>query len=186
MLYNKTDSNKYVSEFKTRFANFAQKAPILLSFIVADNKVTVIHENSQTAYDFEWDFTIPVKSFIHEIKQVLSDNHYPRIERVTQEETALSPEEQASLLASGVAVDELPATRKVEKRTIYRIDKVIALKDVFILQDEQTFQSFRYKMHYSSIFFLKNYRNGKYGSLAEAGEFFFSKSELLNEIVSRD
>ena len=84
MLYNKTDSNKYVSEFKTRFANFAQKAPILLSFIVADNKVTVIHENSQTAYDFEWDFTIPVKSFIHEIKQVLSDNHYPRIERVIQ------------------------------------------------------------------------------------------------------
>lgn len=186
MLFNKTDSNKYVAEFKERFANFAQKAPILLSFIVTDGKVTVIHENSGTSYDFEWDFTLPVKSFIHEIKQVLSDNHYPRIERVVVESVPYTPEEQADMLASGTKMEELPTRHDVTRVESYRIDKVIALKDVFILQDEATFKSYRYKMHYSSIFFLKNYRTGKYANLAEAGAFFFSKSELLNELIARD
>lgn len=186
MLYNKTDSNNYIAEFKTRFANFAQKAPVLLSFIVTDTKTTVIHENSQKAYDFEWDFTIPVKSFIHEIKQVISDNHYPRIVHTFPEEISLTPEEQATLLAAGTPIENLPTTRFKQNKITYRIDKVIALKDIFILQDEETFKTYRYKMHYSSIFFLKNYRSGKYGSLEAAGEFFFSKAELLNEIVSRD
>lgn len=187
MLYSKTDSNKYIAEFKERFANFAQKAPILLSFIVTESKVTVIHENSGGSYDFEWDFTIPVKSFIHEIKQVLSDNHYPRIERVTSTAVAYTPEEQAVLLASGeFALENLPSSRLVESCETFRIDKVIALKDVFILQSEKDFKAYRYKMHYSSIFFLKNYRTGKYASIAEAGAFFFAKSELLNELTSRD
>ena len=186
MLYNKTDSNKYIAEFKERFANFAQKAPILLSFIVTDKHVTVIHENSSQSYVFDWDFTTSVKSFIHEIKQVLSDNHYPRIERVIKEQVALTPEEQAEMLASGVKAEDLPSSKELSRAETYRIDKVIALKDVFILQDEKTFKSYRYKMHYSSIFFLKNYRTGKYASLAEAGAFFFAKSELLNELIAKD
>jgi len=182
MLYIKTDSQKYIAEFKDRFSNFAQKAPILLSFIVADDKVTVIHENSGQQYHFEWDFTIPVKSFIHEIKQTLSDNHYPRLEKQEVSEVPLSSEEQANLLASGVPVDQLPVSKKEIKSTIYRIDKVIALKDIFIIQDESTHKMYRYKLNYSSIFFLKNYRAGKYKSIAEAGDFFFSRAELLNEL----
>ena len=182
MLFTKIDSAKYITEFKERFSNFAQKAPILLSFIVSADKVTVIHENSGQQYAFEWDFAIPVKSFIHEIKQVLSDNHYPRIERRVTTVVPLSAEEQAALLADGVGVDNLPSVKEITASTIYRIDKVIALKDIFILQDEKTFKSYRYKMNYSSIFFLKNYRTGKYNSLEEAGDFFFSKSEFLNEM----
>lgn len=186
MLYNKTDSSRYIAEFKERFANFAQKAPILLSFVVSDAGVTVIHENTGKQYYFDWDFTCPVKSFIHEIKQVLSDNHYPRLERAVTTTVPYSPEEQAELLAQGTKPDELPATHEVTTIETYRVDKVIALKDVFILQDEKTFKAYRYKMHYSSIFFLKNYRTGKYASLAEAGAFFFAKSELLNELVAKD
>jgi len=183
VLYVKTDSGKYISEFKERFSNFAQKAPILLSFIVTDREVTVIHENSGKSYNFEWDFTIPVKSFIHEIKQSLSDNHYPRIARVAVESVPLSSAEQADLLAQGTAIDSLPSHKEVTKNSLFRIDKVIALKDIFIIQSEDDYKMYRYKMNYSSIFFLKNYRTGKYKTIEEAGNFFFSKSELLNEMT---
>lgn len=183
MLYTKTDSNKYIAEFKERFSNFAQKAPILISFIVSDDKVTVIHENSGQQYHFEWDFTIPVKSFIHLIKQVLSDNHYPRIERKIVQQIPLTADEKAALLASGTAVEELPLCRTEVQSTIYRIDKVITMKDIFIIQDEVTNKAYRYKLNYSSIFFLKNYRAGRYKTIEEAGDFFFSKAELLNEMT---
>ena len=185
MLLAKTDSVKYITEFKERFSNFAQKAPILLSFIVSAEKgVTVIHENSGQSYLFEWDFTIPVKSFIHEIKQVLSDNHYPRLEHKVVESIPLTAEEQAALLAAGTEIEKLPTHREVSKSTLYRIDKIIALKDIFIIQDESSYKMYRYKMNYSSIFFLKNYRTGKYKSIEEAGKFFFGKSELLNEMTT--
>lgn len=182
MLYTKIDSNKYMTEFKERFSNFAQKAPILLSFVVSEDKVQVIHENSGTVYDFDWDFTVPVKSFIHEIKQILSDNHYPRIARTIVSKVRLTPEEQAELLEQGVSTGELPTHKDQSSRSIFRIDKVIALRDIFIIQDEDTFETYRYKMNYSSIFFLKGYRTGRFKSLDEAGDFFFNKSELLNEI----
>jgi hypothetical protein len=183
MLYTKTDSTLYIREFKERFTSFAQKAPILLSFVVSDKSVQVIHENSQKSYDFEWDFTIPVKSFIHQIKLVIS-SHYPRIAQTVREEIALTVEEQAALLSEAtVTADNLPTHKVVESSSkVYKIDKVIALKDTFILVDEATGQMSRYKMEASSIFFLRNYRNGKYGSLAEAGDYFFSHSTLLNEL----
>lgn len=185
MLLTKLDSTKYIGEFRERFANFAQKAPILLSFITTDAEVRVVHENTGTIYTFQWDFSIPVKSFIHEIKQVLSDNHYPRIVRVIKHEVALTPDEQAKLLMDGIESKALPQTKIVEEREVFKIDRVIALKDIFLLESEKDYKIYRYKMNYSSIFFLKNYRTGKYKSIEEAGSFFFGKSELLNEMVKQ-
>lgn len=185
MLYTKTDSVKYKSEFKSRFTNFAQKAPILISFVVSDDKVEVIHENSGMTHSFEWDFTIPVKSFIHEIKQVLSDNHYPRITRVEKKVVSLTPEEQATLMAGGVPADNVPSFKEVEISEVFKIDKVITLDDILILQSEKDFKMYRYKLNYSCIFFLKKYRKGEYKTLEEAGDFFFSKATLLNELNSR-
>jgi len=186
MLLTKTDSAKYISEFKDRFANFAQKAPILLSFIVSDREVKVIHENSGTSYSFEWDFGTPVKGFIHEIKQVLSDNHYPRLAKVITSHVPLTADEQATLLATGTSVDALPTTREMKETIVYRIDKVIALKDRFVLQDERTFKTYLYKLNYSSIFFLKNYRSKKYETIESAGDFFFARALMLNELLPRE
>lgn len=185
MLYTKTDSAKYIAEFKTRFTNFAQKSPILLSFVVSDAAVEIIHENSGMTHRFEWDFTIPVKSFIHEIKQVLSDNHYPRIAKVTKELISLTPDEQATLIANGTSVDEVPSYREEIQKEIFKIDKVITLDDIIILQSERDYRMYRYKMNYSCIFFLRKYRQGEYKSLEEAGDFFFSKATLLNELLHK-
>jgi hypothetical protein len=185
MLLTKLDSSKYIAEFRERFSNFAQKAPVLLSFITTDAEVRVVHENSGTIYTFQWDFSIPVKSFIHEIKQVLSDNHYPRVVKVETKEVALTPQEQAELLMQGQEPSSLPTTKIVEEREVFKIDRVIALKDIFLLESENDYKIYRYKMNYSSIFFLKNYRTGKYKSIEEAGKFFFGKSELLNEMIKQ-
>ena len=184
MIYIKTDSAKYIAEFRERFTNFAQKAPILLSFVTSDDAVQVIHENSGTTYKFEWDFTIPVKSFIHEIKQTLSDNHYPRIEKTEVVSKVLTATEQAELMASGIAADDLPTTSTQLVSELFRIDKVIALKDIIILVSEKTHRVYQYKMNYSCILFLRSYRKGKYESLKAAGDFFFSKSVLLKEITT--
>lgn len=183
MIYIKTDSSKYIAEFKERFTNFAQKAPILLSFVTSDDAVQVIHENSGTAYKFEWDFTIPVKSFIHEIKQTLSDSHYPRLEKTEVVSVTLTAEEQANLMAAGVSADELPTHSRQTVTELFRIDKVIALKDIIILVSEKTHRVYQYKMNYSCILFLRSYRKGRYTTLQEAGEFFFQKSTLLKEIT---
>lgn len=182
MLFMKTDSDKYISEFKGRFTNFAQKAPILLSFIASDKSVEVIHENSGTIYTFEWDFTLPVKSFIHEIKQTLLDNHYPRLNKVEYIDVPYTSEEIANMAAEGADLLTIPVSRVVKKEEMFVIDKVIALKDIFIIKSEKDHKAYRYKMNYSCMFFLRNYRDKQY-TLESASDFFFSKSTLLNEMT---
>ena len=184
MLLVSTDSRKYIAEFKDRFSNFAQKAPILVSFTTSEADVRVKHENSGTTYKFDWDYSVPVKSFIHEIKQTLSDLHYPRIARVEESEVPISGERRAALLEAGVT--EFPQTQHVESTEIFRIDKVIVLQDFFIIQSERDFRTYRYKLNYSSIYFLKDYRTGRYKSIEEAGKFFFEKATLLNEMTQRE
>ena len=65
MILNKADSVKYRKDFEKSFANFAEKAPIVISYFTDDTGVMVKHENSGQKRFYEWDFTIPVKHFIH-------------------------------------------------------------------------------------------------------------------------
>lgn len=182
MIYNKIDSNEYKEEFRKKFKNFGEKAPIIISFIVDDLGVTIIHENSKLKYFYEWDFTIPVKSFIHKIKQDISFKHYPRITKKEVITRLYSSEEVADLLSKGANIDSLPEFITEEKIITYRIDKILALKDEFVLIDEDTNEQFVYKMNSSSIYFLKNYRSGHFKDIEEAGDFFFKKSKLLTKL----
>ena len=74
MIYKKVDSKKYREEFDKKFSNFGDKAPIVISVMPDEFGVTIVHENSGSRYFYEWDYTIPVKAFIHKIKQGLSHN----------------------------------------------------------------------------------------------------------------
>lgn len=182
MLYNKIDSEKYVEIFKDKFSNFAQKAPTLISFVTTKDGVILVHENTGSQYEFPWDFTIPVKSFIYEIKQHLVKYHYPRLELEEIHSVRMSDYEIAQKLSEGKGVPDngMKSVTTIKK---YRIDKIITLKDIFILVDEDTNQIFRYKMKSSSIFFLKRYRSGQFASLKEAGKDFFDRCEFLGEII---
>lgn len=182
MIYNKIDSSDYKKEFNKKFENFGEKAPIMLSYATDDFGVTVVHENSGKSYYYEWDFSINVKAMIHKIKQDLSNNHYPRIAHRMEIVKAITPERAAELIAGGIAVDDVPTVETEIRDVIYRIDKIIAMKDEFVLVDEQTRDQYCYKMNSSGIFFLKNYRNNKYNTLYEAGEAFFAKSSLVSKL----
>jgi hypothetical protein len=180
MIYSNIDANKYKEDFKARFTNFGEKAPIILSFAIDDLGVTVIHENSGKQYFYEWDYSISVKSLIHLIKQDLSHNHYPRLAKKEKVLAPTTSERAAEMIAQGMDVNKVPASEVVEKEVIYRIDKILAMKDEFILVDEATGKQYLYKMNSSGIYFLKNYREGTYKDIYEAGDAFFKKSRLLN------
>lgn len=183
MILNKADSVKYRKDFEKSFANFAEKAPIVISYFTDDTGVMVKHENSGQKRFYEWDFTIPVKHFIHNIKQDLSYYHYPRISR--DEQVPISAEKAAEYLADGkYTAETLPATES--KTVIYRIDKILVFKDEFIIINEATGEQFCYRMESSGVYFLKNYRTGKFKDPAEAGEAFFSKSVLVSALSKKD
>jgi hypothetical protein len=181
MLFEKIDSEKYKFAFDKKFSNFCEKAPILISFVKTSEGVTVIHENSGTPYDYLWDFTIPVKKFIYDIKQELVENHYPRLIQTITKERPATPEEQAEFLENGGDPKEVPSAFTESKEILWLIDKVIVIKDIFIVRNEETQEMFRYKMNRSSIFFLKNYRSGKF-TLESAGAYFFKYSDNLGQL----
>lgn len=181
MLCQRNDSQAYVNEFKKRFTNFAEKAPIRLSFNTTPSGVQVIDEDTDQVYEFDWDYTIPVKSFIHGIKNVLKEQCYPRIIKVTEEVQPLSDEKQVELAAQGTDLDSIPTQESILKESVYLIDKVIVIKDIFILEDTDTGKLYRYKLNKSSIFFLRKLREGVLNP-KEAADYFFEHCTFLNEI----
>lgn len=185
MIYNKTDAGKYREEFVSRFTNFGDKAPIMISFATDEFGVTIIHENSGKKYFYEWDYSIPVKNFIHEIKRNLSFNHYPRISRVVEREVPVSSDRAADMIAAGASVDAVPAVEKVTQIEVFRVDKIMAMKDETVLVNEDTGEQFVYKTN-SGIYFLKKYREGAYKDIAEAGEAFFKRSKLIAKLRNVD
>jgi len=185
MLCEKNDSQSYIRDFQKRFNNFAEKAPILISYSTHPNGVSIINEGDNTIYDFDWDFTVPVKTFIHGIKEVLSEKAYPRIHYMTSHEEPLTEDEAAGLLASGVDIDQIPDVKNVTVGRRYLIDKIIVFKDVFILKDLGTGELSRYKLNKSSVMFLKKLRSGALNE-TQAGTYFFQNSTFLNKIENKE
>ena len=183
MLYNKNDSQTYMQEFRKRFSNFAEKAPVLISYTTTPNAVQVIDETTNDVYEITWDFSIPVKFFIHGIKNMLIEKGcYPVIHKIEEESEAVTTEEQLSMAMDGSPLENIPVKRYKKHIHKFLIDKVIVFKDIFIIKDLETDKMFRYKMNKSSVFFLKKMRDGRFKNKEEAAEYFFSNSALLNEI----
>ena len=183
MILQKVDSNSYKDLFVSKFENFAEKAPIVISFATDDLGVSVVHENSGKKYFYPWDYVVPVKSFIHEIKRDLADNHYPRIARNEEVTRPLTASEQADLISQGkYNIDNVPnfITETVIK--VYRIDKILIMKDEFIIVDEKTNEQYCYKMNTSAFSYLRSYRSGEFKTLHEAGDVFFKKAALVNKL----
>lgn len=182
MILSNVNTAKYKEDFKTKFTNFGEKSPIILSFATDELGVTIIHENSGKQYFYEWDYSVPLKSFIHLIKQDLIRNHYPRIARKEIITKPVTPERASELLIEGISSDQIPVEEKEEKLVTYRIDKILAMKDEFIIVNDETSEQYCYKMKGSGIYFLKNYREGAYKTLEEAGDAFFKKSTLVSKL----
>ena len=185
MLYAKNDATSYQNDFNKRFTNFCVKAPVLLSFSIGPKSVGVVEEVTNTVYEFEWDYTIPVKEFIRSIKDLLVEKCYPYIIKSNIQTIPMTIEEQTDIIQKGTPIDEVPTTKKIVSKEKYLIDKVIVYKDIFILNNLNTNKTYRYHLNKSSIYFLKNLQKKKMNP-EEAGSFFFNHSELMNEIIPKD
>ncbi len=181
MLYQKNNSEEYIKQFRKRFTNFCEKMPILVSFVTTNSGVQVIDETTNKVYDFDWDFSIPVKTFIYGIKNIFTEQCYPIIEKVEKTIQPISKERQIKLAETGIPFEKIPTSEEIETSTKYLIDKVLVVKDIFIIKNLESNKMFRYKMNKSSVFFLKKLRSGELNQV-EAGKYFFDNSSFLNEI----
>lgn len=184
MLYEKIDCASYRKDTSRKLTSFLQKSPCLFSFLMDDEGVVIILVNEQKTFKFDWDYTIPIKSFIHKIKTVLYE-YYPRLEREYDEERPLSPESASALIEKGSSLDELPSFENAHIKETFVIDKVILLRNIFILKNIDTGESFKYKLD-NGVFFLKNYRVGKYSNAREAGDAFFAEAIFLGDINGQE
>lgn len=182
MLSKKIDSVTYKETFIKKFTNFAEKAPIVVSYATDDIGVTVVHENSGKKYFYPWDYVLPIKTFIHEIKRDLISNHYPRLIRTLTVTRPLTVEEQADFIANGTKLEDLPGTITKTITEHYRIDKVLVMQDEFVIVNVDTLQQFTYKMKTSAFSYLRNYRTGKFSDIDEASRVFFKDSTLIAEL----
>lgn len=182
MLHQKVNAENYRREFSSKFENFLNKAPVLASFVISNNGVDVVHENTKIVYHYNWDYTTHLKSFIHRIKQDLV-NHYPRIIKSETSVVKLTPQEQANLIEnSDYDPQTVPSTKTVTKETQYRIDKVIIHKDTFIIINESNDDALKFKMMKPCAHFLVDYRKGKFKTLQQAGKVFFEECEFQGQI----
>ena len=190
MLYEKIDCVSYRKETSQKLTSFLQKSPCLFSFLADDEGIIIIlvggqkTSGEQKTFKFDWDYTIPIKSFIHKIKTTLYE-YYPRLERSRVETRPLSAERASEMIASGGSLDELPTTETVRVDETFVIDKVILLKNIFILKNEKTRTHSKYKLD-NGVFFLKNWRVGKYENAKAAGDEFFAEAVYLGDINGQE
>lgn len=186
MLYTKNDSQTYIQEFKKRFQNYCEKAPILLSYTTTSNSVQVIDESQNDVYEIPWDFSIPVKSFIHGIKNYFIEKGcYPILHKIEEEEEKISENEQIEMAVQGTDLESIPVKRYKKSIHKFLIDKCIIFKDIFLIKDLETGKMYRYKMNKSCVFFLKKMRTGRFNR-EQAASYFFENSILLNEVYPKD
>lgn len=194
MVYKNINGEKWKSTVIKKLLSFCDKSPVLLSvqtgLFEGKDGVFITHQSTGTKYFFPWDFDKDPKDFIHDIKDFLVPRHYPLLLEKIYEKHELTPLELAELVEKGASMDNLPAVEmRVSDRKLWRIDKVIVWKDIFILQqvDMQTGKpvgnQYRYKYNNLAITYMKDYRSGAFKDLEEAGDTFFKNAILVNEIV---
>jgi len=198
MLATSFSAKFWKDKFQSKFVNFCKKSPVLLSMIMkiqgGEEGVLITHVNSNSKYFFPFNYDQDPKDFIADIKKLLVEKHYPRIMEEILDKHQFSTDELALKVEKGESLDNLA---KYEMRVVgtrmYRIDKILAWKNIAILTlEESSFDedklnsNYRYKYNGGSlVIFLKNYRSGKFKSLESASEHFLSNSLLIDEIVKK-
>ena len=104
MLYEKIDCVSYRKETSQKLTSFLQKSPCLFSFLADDEGIIIILVGEQKTFKFDWDYTIPIKSFIHKIKTTLYE-YYPRLERSRIEIRPLSAERASEIKRVSPEID---------------------------------------------------------------------------------
>lgn len=194
MIHNSINCKKWEKDFLKKFQSFMKKCPVVFSIVNTPGGIYITHVGSNKKYFFEYDYEVDVKDFIHSIKVFFIPKHYPKISEIITEEVPITAYEKALLLEKNENMSKAPEfTKKIVAAKIWRIDRVMLWKNTFILVPENTFDENGnlikntdspriYKMNGSAVMYLRNYRNGKWKDLEEAGKHFFENSIYIKDL----
>jgi hypothetical protein len=153
--------------------------------------VFVTHVNSDTKYHFKWDYDLEPKTFVHNVKNIMFANHYPRLKEVVYVKKELSPREMAIALEKGKKPVKVEFKKVGERR--YVLDKVILWKNLVLLKlENSTIKSdeldvtYRYKYEGSLVVYLRKYRTGKFKTIDDASKEFFENSLLIDKLGEKE
>ena len=173
--------------FEKKFSNFCKKAPILMSYMLMDDRVSIYQydddSQSKRLFDFPFDFEVTIKENIRHIKEILLEKYYPIMTQEIITTEKYSPEELNQLISKGkVSLDEATDIRKTNIKIIsWRIEKVIVLRDELFIRNMNTNKLYRYRLRSVPVtIFLKKVRLNL--TSKEAWDLFQKKSQLLNEL----
>jgi hypothetical protein len=188
------DHKIWEKEVLKKLLNFCKKSPTLISISTGMQEgvsgIFITHVNSNRKYFFSWNYDLQPRDFIHEIKEVLVQNHYPRLVEIVYDKKELTPRDMAIALEKGKRISKV---KKVELkeigRRLYIVASVLLWKEIFILQlAESSFDTdkigtkYRYKYNGSSVIYLKKYRNNSFGTVEKASEEFFNNALFVDEL----
>src|SRR5574344_1745202 len=145
MLAESINGNKWVKDIMKKLTSFADKCPLLLSITTGNCKgcqgVYIDCHQSNRKYFFKLLYDQDQKEFIHNIKTKILPE-YPRIIQFTYEEHQASAMEIAEQLEKGADISNVNHTIKnFTGSKLWRIDKVLPWRQVFILELESIFNS---------------------------------------------
>jgi len=203
MRLSSKNGKKWISDSIDKLHAYLDRAPILVSDVVGTENcvdgVFIIHEETKTKLFFPFDYDTEPKIWVHDIKEKLIQ-FYPRIIENITEERASTSAEMAEFVLNGGDPSKVPVTTKETKQQkLWRIDKVQLYKDIFILQLEGvrnigetdwdyniTPTQNRFKFQGGcSVMYLTKYRNKDFNNLIDAGEYFFSNSIFIDELIQK-
>lgn len=203
MRLSSKNGKKWISDSIDKLHAYLDRAPVLVSDVVGTENcvdgVFIIHEETKTKLFFPFDYDTEPKIWVHDIKEKLIQ-FYPRIIENITEERASTSAEMAEFVLNGGDPSKVPVTTKETKQQkLWRIDKVQLYKDIFILQLEGvrnigetdwdyniTPTQNRFKFQGGcSVMYLTKYRNKDFNNLIDAGEYFFSNSIFIDELIQK-
>jgi hypothetical protein len=173
----------FVALFLKKFRNFANKAPVLISF---DNLtiegVFIQEKGTNKSLNYKFDHTKSVKQNIKEIKDWLVENTYPiMIQEKKYYEDYTTEELEKIISESSIIPEQAVCLKKEIHETIkWRINKILVKKDELFITNLNTDKQYRFKLSMPSTILLRNLRDK--WTPTYAFQMFQQKSEMLNEI----
>lgn len=177
------NENQFLRDFKRRFTNLLEKAPIKAFATYYRDKVSLDVEGSDI-YEYPFNFSEDVKKNIYKIKQHLVKEVYPIIIVAKKFYEDYSAEDRERFIKTGMSLEEaLSVKKQIIKNEEFKITKVVIKRDELFLENIKTGKNFRYKLNMPISIFMKRLREGIY-TPEKAGEIFLDKSVLITEIYS--
>jgi len=174
--------NDFLDEFKRRFSNFCNKAPVILTFKITPSSCYLKDLEKGIVHKFDFNHLENVKQNIKKIKDWLIENIYPKMIEETFIEKNLSTEEIEKLIDSGLDEEEAIMKKNIQiTETVWVIEKLIIKRDELFVKNLKNNKMYRYKMNIPSTLFLKKIRSGDM-TKKEVFNYFYAKSTLIAEM----